>query len=105
MLFGGARLLAVVAALGAACGDGGDPGADVGAGDPDRPYEGSFTVLESADHGPELCVQLAASMPPQCRGLPVVGWDWEAVADEETVGGTTWGGWHVTGTYDGERFT
>ena len=89
MLFGGARLLAVVAALGAACGDGGDPGADVGAGDPDRPYEGSFTVLESADHGPELYVQLAASMPPQCRGLPVVGWDWDAVADEETVGGTT----------------
>jgi hypothetical protein len=102
--FRGATLLAVLTA-GSACGAGGDPAGDVGAGDPDRRYEGSFTVLESADHGPELCVDIAASMPPQCRGLPVLGWDWEAVAHEETVGGTTWGAGHVTGTYDGERFT
>lgn len=105
MRFWGAMLLAMVASVGAACGDGGDPGVEVGAGDPDRRYQGSFTVLESADHGPELCVQIAASMPPQCSGLPVVGWDWDAVAGEETVGGTTWGGWHVIGTYDGEELT
>jgi hypothetical protein len=33
-----------------------------------------------------------------------VGWDWDTVEGEETMGGTTLGGWHVTGTFDGERF-
>jgi NAD(P)-dependent dehydrogenase (short-subunit alcohol dehydrogenase family) len=27
-----------------------------------------------------------------------------AVEGEETMGDTTWGGWHVTGTFDGQRF-
>ena len=96
--------LATVAALVAACGDEVAPGADVATRDSDRRYEGSFTVLESAEHGPELCYGVALSMPPQCRGLPLEGWDWDAVADDQTVSGTTWGHWHVTGTYDGEQF-
>lgn len=100
-----ASTLAIVAAVAAACGDGGGGGVDVGARDARRIYEGSFTVLESQDHGPELCHEVAESMPPQCGGVPIEGWDWDAVADEQMVGGTTWGHWHVTGTYDGERFT
>ncbi|MGI8684856.1 MAG: hypothetical protein ACR2MO_07185 [Acidimicrobiales bacterium] len=86
----------------AACGQAAPKGA---AGDADQRYEGDFTVLESPKHGPELCHVLALSLPPQCGGPAVVGWDWNAVEGEETVRGTTWGGWHVTGTFDGERFT
>jgi len=36
-------------------------------------YQGSFTVLESPDHGPELCTSVRESLPPQCSGLPVGG--------------------------------
>lgn len=91
-------------ALGAACRDDGDPVASVQAGGGDQRYEGGFTILESAEQGPELCYEVLTSLPPQCGGLPVVGWDWDAVDGEETMGGTTWGAWHVIGTFDGERF-
>ena len=98
------RVLALaVLALAAACGGAGDPGVSVSSRAGDQRYEGSFTVLESAAHGPELCSAVAESLPPQCDGLPVLGWDWAAVEGEETVGGTRWGAWHVTGTFDGER--
>lgn len=68
-------------------------------------YEGSFTVLESPSHGPELCVLVATSLPPRCRGLPISNWDWGAVDGEESLNGTTWGGWHVIGTYRDGTFT
>ena len=73
--------------------------------EPATEYHGTLSVLQSPDHGPELCTVMKASLPPQCGGLPVVGWDWDAVDGEEAQGGTTWGSWEVTGTYDGERFT
>jgi hypothetical protein len=93
LAFGGAVVaLALVVASGVAI-----------AGQPRR-YEGTFTVLESPDHGPQLCYFVRESYPPQCDGLPVSAWDWNAVDDEESVNGTTWGGWHVVGTYDGQRF-
>ena len=47
----------------------------------------------------------ATSLPPQCSGLAVVGWDWNAVENEQAANAITWGSWQVTGTYDGERFT
>jgi hypothetical protein len=62
-------------------------------------YEGSFTVLESPGHGPELCANVADSYPPQCGGVPITNWDWDAVEGEESASGTTWGRWHVVGTY------
>lgn len=62
-------------------------------------YEGSFTVLESPGHGPELCANVATSLPPQCGGVPITNWDWDAVEGEESASGTTWGSWHVVGTY------
>jgi hypothetical protein len=101
---GGAVAALALLALGVACGDEGNRGASVGSPGGDRRYEGSFTVLESAEHGPELCHMVEDSLPPQCGGLPVVGWDWDTVEGEERVGDTTWGEWHVTGTFDGERF-
>lgn len=45
------------------------------------------------------------SDPPQCRGVPLVGWDWAKVRQERSLRGTTWTGAHVQGTYDGQRFT
>lgn len=73
--------------------------------DPGQLLEGSGTVLEDAN-GPQLCLGgVAESYPPQCSGIPLVGWDWNAVDDEDSASGTTWGDFHVVGTYDGEVFT
>jgi hypothetical protein len=32
-----------------------------------------------------------------------VGWDWDTVDEKESVRGTTWGRYHVVGTFDGEQ--
>ena len=45
------------------------------------------------------------SLPPQCGEVPIANWDWGAVAGEKSMYGTTWGEYHVVGTYDGEVFT
>ena len=68
-------------------------------------YEVSATVLQSPDHGPQLCYAVEESLPPQCGGPDVVGWDWAEVEGEESVRGTTWGSYRVVGTWDGERLT
>jgi len=69
-------------------------------------YEASTTVLESPEHGPELCLGgVEESYPPQCGGPPVVGWSWEDVTAEESSAGTTWVDAHVVGTWDGESLT
>lgn len=90
-----------------ACGDEtatmeGEPSADPG----DR-YTTTATVLESPEHGPQLCTSVMESYPPQCGlgSIEVVGWDWTVVDGSEAEGGTTWGTYVVIGTYDGERFT
>lgn len=93
--------------LAAACGD--EP-ADVTSAAPTTTvepteYEATGTVLESPEHGPQLCFGLEDSLPPQCEGQELVGWDWAQVAGEESASGTTWGDFHVVGTWDGERLT
>jgi hypothetical protein len=69
-------------------------------------YDGRFrfvgTVLESPDHGPQLCHFLRTSLPPQCGGPDVVGWTWDGL-EAESVNGTTWGSFEVVGTWDGTR--
>jgi hypothetical protein len=107
-----ALALAVALAAGACGGDAGTAtGGPRAATGPPRTaasptvYEGTFTVMETPPRGPELCTFVLDSLPPQCHGLPVVGWDWDAVDGEESAGAVRWGEWHVTGTYDGERFT
>jgi hypothetical protein len=75
---------------------------------PDRAalYETNTTILESRDHGPELCLGgVAESYPPQCGGIPIANWDWSLVQGEEAASGTTWGSFHVVGRYDGSTFT
>ncbi|MBD0292472.1 MAG: hypothetical protein ICV70_02710 [Jiangellaceae bacterium] len=69
-------------------------------------YTATAIVLESTDHGPQLCLGgVATSFPPQCGGPDIVGWDWASVDGEESHNGTTWGEYTVLGTYDGESFT
>ena len=89
-----------------ACGDRPADPAGPGTGpDPGR-YEADGTVLESPDHGAELCLGgIAESYPPQCSGLRILDWDWSEVEGEESASGTTWGTFHVVGTYDGTAFT
>jgi hypothetical protein len=65
-------------------------------------YEGDGTVLDEGG-SPQLCLGgVADSLPPQCDGVPIEGWTWDAVEGEETVGDVSWGDYHVVGTYDGE---
>jgi hypothetical protein len=69
-------------------------------------YEADATVLEGGGHGPQLCLGgIETSYPPQCGGPDVVGWDWDAVTGEESAIGTTWGSFHVVGTYVDGTFT
>ena len=72
----------------------------------DEGYSGRFrvsgTVLESPAHGPQLCHGVMDSLPPQCGGPDIVGWDWKAVKSE-SANGTRWGSYLVTGTYDAAR--
>ena len=107
-------LLLAVALTG--CGDaGGGPAVDatpaVPAASPtamlpaDGPVRAVATVLDDGG-GPELCLgAIALSLPPQCSGPPVVGWDWAEHADAESAGGVQWGGYTMVGAWDGTAFT
>lgn len=113
-----ARRLIPVAALFAlaACGQGAESGDAGGAsdtasstatqsGEPPADgvvYQGALTVLQGVERdAAELCGVVAESYPPQCGGLPVTGWDWDAV-DHEEAQGVRWGSYIVTGTFDGK---
>lgn len=88
------------------CGGDGPTTASEAPSEPDRRYTATATVLESPDHGPQLCLGgVNDSLPPQCGGPDIVGWSWEDVDGYETAGGTTWGTYTVVGTYDGDAFT
>ena len=71
-------------------------------------YAGRFriaaTVLEDKHHGPQLCLAVEDSNPPQCDGPDVSGWAWDSVT-HESARRTTWGGYLLTGTFDGRTFT
>lgn len=71
-------------------------------------YQGRFrvlaTVLANQHHGPQLCQAVAESLPPQCGGPDIVGWKWDGLA-HESVSGTKWGSFILTGTFDGKSFT
>ncbi len=97
----------------AGCGDDGgevtagdDPPSTSASADPDQRYTVTTTVLESPEHGPQLCLGgVAESYPPQCGGPDIRGWEWDAVEGEESSNGTTWGDYTVVGTWDGGRLT
>lgn len=68
-------------------------------------HTGSGTVLQSPEHGPHLCANVMDSLPPQCSGVPLAGFDWAEVDDEASANGTTWGDYAVTGRWDGTTLT
>ncbi|WP_344492421.1 hypothetical protein [Glycomyces endophyticus] len=93
----------------AACGQGTEPtGSSDGPADAaaeETTYRGVITVYQGTERdSAELCAVVAESYPPQCEGLPVTGWEWDAVEHEEALG-VRWGSYVVTGTYDGKAFT
>ena len=65
---------------------------------------GTVTVLESPDHGPQLCANVAESYPPQCGGPDIEGWRWDDLRSE-SANGTTWGRYTVTGHLADDVFT
>jgi hypothetical protein len=96
--------LLVAAALAAGCA--GEQPAASPAAEPAAEYTATTTVLESPEHGPQLCLGgVLESYPPQCGGPDVVGLDWAEVDGEESANGTTWGTFAVTGTWDGASLT
>lgn len=98
-------LLVLVVLLTAGCGSGDRSVLSV-AGDEPVLHTGSGTVLEAPGADPELCLGgIAESLPPQCSGVRLVGWDWAQVDGEEQASGTTWGEYTVTGRYDGATLT
>lgn len=68
---------------------------------------GYGTVFSKPGADPVLCLgAVAMSMPPQCDGPPIVGWDWtKARAGVGSYNGYRWVDAFVVGTYDGTRFT
>ena len=63
------------------------------------------TVMDTGS--PELCLgAVAESYPPQCRGIPLVGWSWrDHDGAFERAGDVRWGLFAVTGTFDGTTLT
>jgi hypothetical protein len=67
---------------------------------------GQGTVIQTGDAAPQFCLgPVAESYPPQCSGIEMAGWDWDAVEGEETSGDVTFGSYALTGTWDGSVFT
>ena len=72
---------------------------------PGREYQYVGMVLDKEGVGPQLCLFVEESLPPQCGGTPVVGLDWAEVPWAETAGDTTWAEASLVGTFDGATFT
>ncbi|MBK8468774.1 MAG: hypothetical protein IPL45_02980 [Actinomycetales bacterium] len=67
---------------------------------------GVGTVLDANGGGARLCLGgIRPSIPPQCDGIPMLGWDWARAAGEQLATGTRWGEYAVVGTFDGTTFT
>jgi hypothetical protein len=102
-------VLLLGASIAAACTSGGN---SPSVGSPVTPhaaaerFAGTATVLETKDHGPELCVVATQPLdpPPRCRGVPISNWRWGPAKGKKLDRGTTWGAYRVVGTYDGKAF-
>jgi hypothetical protein len=67
---------------------------------------GQAMILQEDGQPPKACFGgIAASLPPQCGGPVVSGWDWADVEESESASGVTWGTYAVTGTWQGGVFT
>lgn len=61
--------------------------------------EATGTVLAKDDARPELCRMVRTSLPPQCGGVPLRGFDFDDVPGAETRDGVAWVEATVRGTY------
>ncbi len=67
---------------------------------------GQGTVIQVGDAPPEFCLgAVAESLPPQCSGPQLSGWDWAAYEGSEASGNVTWGTYAVFGSWDGDVLT
>lgn len=58
-------------------------------------------VLEDRSHGPQICLGgVLDSLPPQCGGPDLIGWNWRQLAGFENRSGTRWGEFVVVGSFD-----
>jgi len=74
-------------------------------GPPDAAVIGTGTVMDIGGDV-KLCLgPVAESYPPQCSGIPMIGWSWDGVDGSEQVDDVRWGAYAVTGEFDGEAFT
>jgi hypothetical protein len=88
----------------AGCGSGGSATAPAPSPSGLGAYQVDATVLQQGDEPAQICFAVAESYPPQCGGVPIANWDWDAVDSKDSASGTTWGMYHLVGTYDGETF-
>jgi hypothetical protein len=108
-------VLAIPALLLAGCGTPADPGdsGDVvpGGGEPQpiaAPGEvyGQGTVLQLDGEPAQFCLgAVMESLPPQCSGPELIGWEWPEDGMWDSASGVTWGTYVVSGTWDGVAFT
>ena len=106
-------VLAALALLVAGCGSTTPPAADDPSGSPSPStpagrsvVRGIGMVLDDGD-GPVLCLgPIMTSLPPQCGGPKLVGWDWDGVEAARRAG-VRWTEpeYVVTGTFDGTTLT
>lgn len=71
----------------------------------DDPSRTETVGLVVDDGEPRLCAGPATrSLPPQCDGIPLEGWDWDENPQHEQQGDVRWGTFGLVGVYDGETF-
>jgi hypothetical protein len=93
--------------LATGCGAGGATvgGSDVAPVAEPQLYQVDATVLQRDGDVAQICFAVMESYPPQCGGVPIANWDWNAVSRKDSASGTTWGSYHLVGSYDGDTFT
>ncbi len=70
-----------------------------------REYQALWvSVLDNGVDGPQLCYAMKTSLPPQCGGPAVNGWDWSKVEHEE-ANGVRWGDYNLVGMWENNEFT
>jgi hypothetical protein len=77
------------------------PGTEPTRGRGSQEFIARALVLEDRSHGPQICLGgVAQSLPPQCGGPDLIGWNWKQLAGFEKRNGSRWGEFVVVGSYD-----
>ncbi|MEO6317387.1 MAG: hypothetical protein ABIP36_01255 [Acidimicrobiales bacterium] len=69
-------------------------------------HRGHVTVLEEPGSPAHVCTgTFEQSAAPHCEGVPIDGWDWDAVEGEEQYGSTSWGDFEIDVVAAGGRLS